>query len=153
MGWFDEQIKDRIRSDNEAFEDSFVRAAGIIMGSRLSAAMNDQRQAATDAIGEILKAYHIKPREVPDSITDMNDTLEYLMRPHGIMRRNVFPDRQRQRGVKEDHRGFELVFSEKTQTVSRSENLFRGMGSHDSSFSGGFQRKGGPASLCADPPV
>ena len=89
MSWFDEQIRDRIKADNEAFEDSFVRAAGIIMGSRLSAAMNDQRQAATDAIGEILKAYHIKPREVPDSITDMNDTLEYLMRPHGIMRRNV----------------------------------------------------------------
>lgn len=78
-----------MRADNEAFEDSFVRAAGIIMGSKLSAAMNDQRQAATDAIGEILKAYHIRPREVPDSITDMNDTLEYLMRPHGIMRRNV----------------------------------------------------------------
>ena len=89
MGWFDEQIKDRIRADNEAFEDSFVRAAGIIMGSRLSAAMNDQRQAATDAIGEILKAYRIKPKEVPDSVTDMNETLEYLMRPHGIMRRNV----------------------------------------------------------------
>ena len=89
MGWFDEQIKDRIRADNEAFEDSFVRAAGIVMGSRLSAAMNDQRQAASDAIGEILKAYHIKPREVPDSIKDMNETLEYLMRPHGIMRRNV----------------------------------------------------------------
>ena len=89
MGWFDEQIKDRIRADNEAFEDSFIRAAGIIMGSKLSAAMNDQRQAATDAIGEILKAYYIKPKEVPDSITDMNETLEYLMRPHGIMRRNV----------------------------------------------------------------
>ena len=89
MGWFDEQIKDRMRADNEAFEDSFIRAAGIVMGSRLSAAMNDQRQAATDAIGAILKAYHIRPREVPDSITEMNETLEYLMRPHGIMRRNV----------------------------------------------------------------
>ena len=89
MSWFDEQIRDRMKADNEAFEDSFIRAAGIIMGSRLSAAMNDQRQAATDAIGEILKAYHIRPAEVPDSITDMNDTLEYLMRPHGIMRRNV----------------------------------------------------------------
>ena len=89
MGWFDEQIKDRMRADNEAFEDSFIRAAGIVMGSRLSAALNDQRQAATDAIGAILKAYHIRPREVPDSITEMNETLEYLMRPHGIMRRNV----------------------------------------------------------------
>ncbi len=89
MGWFDEQIKDRMRADNEVFEDSFLKAAGVIMGRKLSAAMNDQRQAATDAIGEILKCYHIKPREVPESMTDMNDTLEYLLRPHGIMRRNI----------------------------------------------------------------
>ena len=93
MGWFDEQIKDRMRADNEVFEDSFIRAAGVIMGRKLSAAMNDQRQAATDAIGEILKYYHIRPQEVPDSITDMNDTLEFLLRPHGIMRRNVVLER------------------------------------------------------------
>lgn len=78
-----------MKADNEVFEDSFIKAAGIIMGKKLSAAMNDQRQAATDAIGEILKCFHVKPREVPDSITDMNETLEYLLRPHGIMRRNV----------------------------------------------------------------
>ena len=89
MGWFDEQIKERMKADNEVFEDSFIKAAGIIMGKKLSAAMNDQRRAATDAIGEILKCFHVKPREVPDSITDMNETLEYLLRPHGIMRRNV----------------------------------------------------------------
>lgn len=89
MGWFDEQIKERMKADNEVFEDSFIKAAGIIMGKKLSAAMNDRRQSATDAIGEILKCFHVKPREVPDSITDMNDTLEYLLRPHGIMRRNV----------------------------------------------------------------
>ena len=89
MGWFDEQIKERMKADNEVFEDSFIKAAGIIMGKKLSAAMNDQRQTATDAIGEILKCFHVKPREVPDSMTDMNDTLEYLLRPHGIMRRNI----------------------------------------------------------------
>lgn len=89
LGWFDEQIKERMKADNEVFEDSFIKAAGIIMGKKLSAAMNDQRQTATDAIGEILKCFHVKPREVPDSMTDMNDTLEYLLRPHGIMRRNI----------------------------------------------------------------
>ena len=89
MGWFDEQIKERMKADNEVFEDSFIKAAGIIMGKKLSAAMNDQRQTATDAIGEILKCFHVKPREVPGSMTDMNDTLEYLLRPHGIMRRNI----------------------------------------------------------------
>ena len=89
MGWFDEQIKERVRSDNDIFEESFIKAAGVIMGKKLSAAMNDQRQSATDAIGEILKCFHVKPREVPDSVTDMNDALEFLLRPNGIMRRNV----------------------------------------------------------------
>ena len=89
MSWFDEQIKERIKADNEAFEDAFIRAAGVILGKKLSSAMNDQRQAATDAIGEVLNYYHIKPREVPAGTDDMNETLEYLLRPHGIMRRNV----------------------------------------------------------------
>ena len=89
MGWFDEQIKERINADNEVFEESFIRAAGIIMGKKLSEAMYDQRQATTDAIGEILKYYHIKSQEVPDTITDPDETLEFLMRPHAIMRRNV----------------------------------------------------------------
>ena len=89
MGWFDEQIKDRINADNEAFEESFLKAAGIIMGQKLSAAMYDQRRATTDAMGEILKFYHVKTREVPDSITEVDDTLEFLLRPHAIMRRNV----------------------------------------------------------------
>ena len=89
MGWFDEQIKERMKSDNDIFEDSFIKAAGVIMGKRLSAAMNDQRQAAEDAIGEILKCFHIKPRAVPENMTDINEALEYLLRPHGIMRRNV----------------------------------------------------------------
>ena len=89
MGWFDKQIKRRIRSDNEIFEDSLIRAAGIIMGNRISAAMNDRRQVAKDAIDEVLKTYHIKDREIPDTITDTDDILEYVMRPHGIARRNV----------------------------------------------------------------
>ena len=89
MGWFDEQIKQRRNADNAVFEDSFLNMAGAVMGRRMSEALNDERQKAADAIGEILKYYHVKPQEVPESITDMNDVLEYLLRPSGIMRRDV----------------------------------------------------------------
>ena len=89
MGWFDEQIRTRKQSDREMFEDSFRTIAGAVMGQRMSQALNDDRQATTDAIGDILKYYHAKPREVPDGIRDMNEVLEYLMRPYGIMRRTV----------------------------------------------------------------
>ncbi len=89
MGWFDEQIRQRREADNAVFEDSFLNMAGAVMGRRMSEALNDDRRLAEDAIGEILKFYRIKPQEVPETITDMNEVLEYLLRPSGIMRRNV----------------------------------------------------------------
>lgn len=89
MGWFDEQIRLRKQNDNEMFEDAFVNIAGAVMGSRVSAALNDSRQTARNAMEEILKYYHVKSREIPDSIKGMNEQLEFLLRPNGIMRRTV----------------------------------------------------------------
>ena len=89
MGWFDEQIKSRKIADNTAFEEAFQDIAGAVMGRRLSEALNDDRRVTTDAVGEILKYYHIKAQEVPDNIQDMNEVLEYLLRPHSIMYRTV----------------------------------------------------------------
>lgn len=93
MGWFDEQIRERKKSDRIIFEDSFKAIAGAVMGKRMSEALNDDRKVTTDAIGEILKFYHVKIYDVPDKITDMNEVLEYLMRPFGIMRRTVRLDK------------------------------------------------------------
>lgn len=92
MGWFDEQIRSRKEADQAVFEDSFQQMAGAVMGKRMSEALNDDRQLTEDAIGEILKFYHVKPQEVPSSIRDMNEVLEFLLRPFGIMRRNVHLD-------------------------------------------------------------
>ena len=89
MGWFEEQIKQRKENDDNVFSDSFVNLAGAVMGSKISAALNDNRRITKDAIDEILKYYHVKSREIPDHIKDMNEQLEYLLRPYGIMRRIV----------------------------------------------------------------
>lgn len=89
MGWFDEQIKRRKQNDRQVFEDAFVGIAGAVMGAKISSALNDDRQLTKNAIDEILNYYHAKTREVPDGIRDMNEQLEYLMRPYGIMRRTV----------------------------------------------------------------
>ncbi len=89
MGWFDEQIRLRKQRDNDAFQDAFSNIAGAVMGRRIAAALNDQRTVTKDAIDVILKYYHVKSREVPDNITEMNEQLEFLLRPYGIMRRTV----------------------------------------------------------------
>ncbi len=89
MGWFDEQIKQRKEYDRNIFEEAFVGISDAVMGSRISSALNDERSRAKSAIDEILRFYHIRSQEVPETITDTNEQLEYLMRPHGIMRRTV----------------------------------------------------------------
>lgn len=93
MGWFDDQIHKRKQADDEALADSFQYIAEAVMGHRISDALNDSRQVTTDAIGEILSYYHVKSQEVPENIEDMNEVLEYLMRPYGIMRRPVRLDK------------------------------------------------------------
>ena len=89
MGWFDEQIRLRKQNDDDVFEEAFVGMADAVLGSKMSFAFKSDEAKAQGAIEEILKFYKVKPREVPDSIKGLNDRLEYLLRPHGIMRRNI----------------------------------------------------------------
>lgn len=89
MGWFDEQIKQRKRNDEEVFAESFATLAGAVMSRKMAQALSDDRIATKNAIDEILKYYHLKTRELPENMKDPNEQLEYLLRPHGIMRRNV----------------------------------------------------------------
>lgn len=89
MGWFDEQIRERKQKDADVFTDSLVQIAGAVMGKRMSEALSDDRIVTKTAIDEILKYYHVRTRELPDSIQDLNGQLEYLLRPYGIMRRTV----------------------------------------------------------------
>lgn len=89
MGWFDEQIRERIQKDDDNFSDAFAGLASLVMGKHITRVLNEDRVQARNAIEEILKYYHVKPVEVPDSVKDIDDQLEYLLRPSGIMRRMV----------------------------------------------------------------
>jgi NHLM bacteriocin system ABC transporter ATP-binding protein len=89
LSFLDSQIKDRIEKEDAELAEALAEAAGAVMGKRISAAMNDDRIAAKNAIERILKYYHAKPRELPDEISDVNDQIDYQMRPHGIMTRRV----------------------------------------------------------------
>ena len=89
MGWFDEQIRQRIRHDNDVFSNAFADMSGVVMGEKITKALNDDRLKTKNAIEEILKFYHVKPQELPDTVKEVNDELEYLLRPSGFMRRTV----------------------------------------------------------------
>ena len=89
MGWVDEQIRLRKKNDSEVFEDSILEMSSAVLGKRISDALHDQRILTKAAIDDVLKYYHMKPVEIPSAITDPEEQLDYALRPHGVMRRNV----------------------------------------------------------------
>ena len=89
MGWFENQIQDRRDADQQLLEESFLRIAGVVMGEKDAQRIGDARIITKNAIDEILKYYHYKPSELPESITDPDEQLDYCLRPHGMMRRSV----------------------------------------------------------------
>ena len=89
MGWFDEQIKQRIENDDEMFAEAFARMANLVSSEKIITSFSDDRKLAEEAIGDTLKYYHVRIREIPDKLKDINEVLEYLLCPAGIMRRTV----------------------------------------------------------------
>ncbi len=90
MGWFDEQIKQRMKNDEECFSEAFTNISSVIMEKDIARiTLKDASKKTRDAIDEILNYYHVKPQELPENLSDINEQLEYLLRPSGIMRRNV----------------------------------------------------------------
>ena len=90
MSWFDEQIKTRIKNDQEGLEASFIQLSSVVMGKAvLNTSLKSEREKAKNAIEDILSFYHVPKVEVPASMTEVEDILEFLLRPSGVMRRKV----------------------------------------------------------------
>ena len=89
MGWFGEQIKQRMENDQNVLEDSFFRMASVVMDKWDAQRLADDRLIAKEAIDDILKYFHEKPVEIPEDIKDVQEQLEYALKPSGLMIRDV----------------------------------------------------------------
>ena len=89
MGWFDEQIRQRKQIDQDLFEDSLFGMASAVLGSHDASVLNDRRIVTKAVIDEILKYYHLKPVEIPNSVKEPEEQLAYALRPYGLMYRRV----------------------------------------------------------------
>ena len=89
MEGFDEQLRMRKKNDDALLEHAFANISDAVFGSRTADQFKTDAEKAKNAIDEILFYYHVGTREVPEEIQDLNEQLEYLMRPHSIMRKSV----------------------------------------------------------------
>lgn len=89
MGWFDEQIRQRKENEEAVLSEAICNIVGAVSGENVVFNRKDERKAFVHAMDDILKFYHLKSRDLPDAIKDTEDQIEYLLRPHGVMRRRV----------------------------------------------------------------
>lgn len=88
MGIFEEQLEQRRRADEEGFADAMRELAAAATRQNASAGA-DSTQRMDNAIAQVLQYYNVRLREVPAGVKTLEDRLEYLCRPCGVMRRRV----------------------------------------------------------------
>ncbi len=90
MGWFDEQIRQRVQNDEDVLSDAYARMANAVSGkNKIEIMFQSDRDMATKAVGEILRYYRVRAKKIPENMEDSKEILEYLLRPSGILRRKV----------------------------------------------------------------
>lgn len=133
MGWFDEQIRERKLQDDERFADAIDEISFIITRKRPKTSDNTgdsaKQKSITRAIGQVLSYYHIKTREVPQEIKGLQNQLEYLCRPYGVMRRTV----KLEKGWYKDSIGALLGSKKDGTPVALLPNRFSGYSYYDAS--------------------
>lgn len=86
MGWFDEQIKQRIRNDDDLFTEGFAAIGDAVTDKKYST--QDGAKQEKQAIAAILRFFGSRRKDIPDAAA-FEDRLELALRPTGIMRRRV----------------------------------------------------------------
>jgi NHLM bacteriocin system ABC transporter ATP-binding protein len=87
LGWFDEQIRQRKRLDDELFQGSYDNIAHKVLGE--PAKKRDKRTSVKNAIDEVFYYYNYPRVEIPYSITEPLDQIEYAAGTVGIMKANI----------------------------------------------------------------
>ncbi|MDR1706026.1 MAG: ATP-binding cassette domain-containing protein [Clostridiales bacterium] len=88
MGLYDDQIKQRIKADNDSFAHSFAELAGSVMGGAPFAELADAA-IARNAIEAVLKYYKLPAPDIPESVTELDKQLDYALSRSGLAKRKV----------------------------------------------------------------
>ena len=90
MGWFDEQIRQRMKADKDAMRKSLEDLSGAVTGKKANPLGSDNRSMALFlAMEEILEFHHLDVPEFPIHLEEMDEQIEFMLRPSGTMSRTV----------------------------------------------------------------
>ena len=83
MGWFDDQIRQRKKMDDELFKDSYDNLANKVLGERSrNRALN---RDILSAVKEVMDYYNYPMPDIPHGITEPIEIIEYSAGSVGMM--------------------------------------------------------------------
>ncbi len=90
MRWMESQLETRARYDSELTERAYASLAASVSGSGDAPRFTvDDIEQTDGAVRTCLKYNGVEPGDVPDSVTDVNQRIEWLCRPSGTMQRSI----------------------------------------------------------------
>lgn len=90
MSTFDEDIRKSNQHDHDSLKASYVDLASVVMGdSAFAQAINTDEEQSRDAVTQILAYYGHEAKWPTDEGLSMDEQIEYVLRPYGIMTRWV----------------------------------------------------------------
>lgn len=89
MGWFDCQIRERISNNKQQLQKAYWNLASVVMKTANETFADTQKAQNQNALTQICRYFHIEVISIPDNIVDLEEQIEYLFRPSGIMRRRI----------------------------------------------------------------
>ena len=88
MGWFESQIHERRRYDEQRMDRAMRDLSAAVTGRRDIPA-DDARRLAADAVATVLAYYGAKPVDPPKNVTELHDIVDAQVRSTGIRYRMV----------------------------------------------------------------
>ena len=88
---YEELIKERIEYDDDSLNDACERMSKAVTrhGAKSHFNFDSKGSGTKDAIGILLSYYNVKDVVIPAKLETLDEMLEYVLQPRGIMRRRV----------------------------------------------------------------
>lgn len=90
MGWFDSQVKERLRYDAGEMQKSYAKLAGVVgKKEKIDYGQLKENGQAKDALSKICKYFRIEKMEIPENVVDIHEQIQFLFEPSGVMWRHM----------------------------------------------------------------
>lgn len=89
MGWFDEQIEERKKHEDEILTDAFQNISKAVVQHKIGDGFFGLGRDVQDAVSQLLRYFNVKERKVPQKLKSLEEKLDYLLSSSGIFYREI----------------------------------------------------------------